>query len=190
MLSKKKHFKKTFYPYLIVILLSGSLVDSVWSQDVNRLDENYGFQNYEFGDLKQDYPNCSFETVKDGGAEKCIKKRSHSIGEIESNKVHLWFIDSQLMRVDIYFDIKERSELSTAVHAIFGDNYHLRDKPGMNNRTLIWEANKVSLHFASFYNYEHILTDADSYSKLKFMVNDFDEKLEKQQQEQYSPSDF
>jgi len=114
--------------FFIPIGLHAQVSSGIDETKLSNIDNNNGFQDYKFGDSMNNYPNCSFETVEDGGAERCFINRNHFINDIKANNIALYFINSELSKIRVYFDHDLYGQLRKAVTAAFGGQTRARDE--------------------------------------------------------------
>jgi len=181
---------------IILTLIFAGIYSVANAQNINALDDNNGFQNYKFGMHMNQFQNCDFETVEDGGAERCIIRRMHLIGDIEARSVVLFFVDSNLSKIKVNFDAKFSDQLKEALNSAFGSstssNYSREFGWSSihNDRKYFWEANNIKL----LYNYR-----PSTYSfgyhvagilYLEYSLNNYDELQSNYRSKKYTPSDF
>jgi len=176
----------------VILLVFLGICGTVSSQNLSAIDENNGFQNYKFGMHMDEFQNCDFRTVEDGGAERCLIRRMHRIGDIEAQSVALFFVDSELSKIKVNFEAFDYSQLKNAITSAFG-SYTESKRPqndlGLHSKKYdvkyIWEADNIKL----LCEYSPPVLGSDTLF-LEYSLNDYDDLQDKYRSKKYTPSDF
>lgn len=169
-----------------------------YGQDLSAIDNNNGFQNFKFGMEKQEFSDCSFTVVENGGAERCRMTETYSINDLSIGVTELYFVDSKLAKIKLNFSTEDSGQLLQAVKSAFGEStYYYPTSRELENMDLFqrntwnqhgsvihkWEADKVTLTYRN-YNESFVMTT------LIFELNNYEELQENYRSTKYTPSDF
>lgn len=179
--------------FLVVFTLSILMTPALLSQKIAALDNNFGFKEYRFNMQKSQFNHEHFESVENGGAEKCSVTPKNQVGDIPVNDIELFFIDDKLAKIVVYFENNFNENLLYACRSAFGtptgnkklDKMLFDWKSDVIILEHYWDAQKVRLtHSYDRYN--------TSYPELKliFALKDYQQLQERYKSQKYTSSDF
>lgn len=190
--------KTTLIATLIYLSMLLFLHAQVIAQDLSAIDNNNGFQNFKFGMEKNEFSDCSFTVVENGGAERCRITDTYYINDLSIGITYLYFVDSKLAKIELNLSKEDSGQLLQAVKSAFGEStYHYPTSSELENMDLFqrhtwneggstiykWEANKTTLTYRRA-NRMFVMTN------LIFELSNYEELQEIYRSRKYTPSDF